>query len=359
MKFLKNILGNIREFSRRNKPVVYIIITGIVIISGALGYKNLVPEGSKIGTKQANSGNTAKEKEVQKSAKELDYDVVYVEDAYDKYLEQQKIDGDNLDLNDYLKDEYSEKTANKLFSGFMPSTQLTSTENKIILDALKLADDEKYENYLNSNFQAFNFDTENVLYDKKLIKEVLTTESTIHSSFTSDSVYTTTEKWYSISDFKIGDIRVDSSKMGDSEFQTLLDYDLAKESDRERANFGYDEKNAGVYVRYIVKANEDMSAKEFMKARNIKFEMNNNVSINQPKNFSAKNEDGDLDSIFHEDNYKNKDVLDSQLFYVTQFIPNSEIKDINNSLKIGATEVKLKKRSKDDVFFLSSVYDKD
>lgn len=342
------------------KRLVQVLVVLFAVLAVGFGYKYFFASElieNKSSKKESKESKEAKES---KEPKELDYDVVYVEDAYDKYLEQQKIDGDDLDLNDYLKDEYSEKTANYLRWGNMPSTQLTSTENKIILDSLKLADDEKHENYLPSNAQAFNFDTSNILDDKKLIKEVLTTERTIHSSFTSDSVYTTTtrtEKWYSISDFKIGDIRVESSKMGDSEFQTLLDYDLAKESDRERANFGYDEKNAGVYVRYIVKANEDMSAKEFMKARNIKFEMNNNVSINQPKAFSAKDKDRDLDSIFHSDNYKNKNVLDSQLFYVTQFIPKAEIKDINNSLKIGTTEVKLKKRSKDDVFFLSSVYD--
>ena len=361
MKFLKNILGNIREFSRRNKPVVYIIITGIVIVSGALGYKNLVPEGSKIGTKQANSGNTAKEKEVQKSAKELDYDVVYVEDAYDKYLEQQKIDGDNLDLNDYLKDEYSEKTAGNLGRGNMPSTQLTQTYNKLVLDALKLADDEKNENYLPSNAQAFNFDTSNILYDKKLIKEVNKSTDLVYSDFTfADADYTTTEKWYTISDFKIGDIRVSSSKLSDEAFEGLKKVGHIDENSRKEVEKGYDDKNTGVYVRYIVKASEDMSATEFMKARNIKFEMNNNESMAKPENVKGRaNNSVDLDAIFHEDNYKNKDVLDSQLFYVTQFIPKAELKDINNSLKIGATEVKLKKSSKDDVFFLSSVYDKD
>lgn len=344
------------------KRLVQVLVVLFAVLAGGFGYKYFFASElieNKSSKKESKESKEAKES---KEPKELDYDVVYVEDAYDKYLEQQKIDGDDLDLNDYLKDEYSERTATHLALGFMPSKQLTSAENKIILDSLKLHEDIKhedikYENYLNSEFQAFKFDTRHVLYDEKLIKEGLTTESTIHSPFTSDSVYTTTEKWYSISDFKIGDIRVESSKMGDSEFQTLLDYDFVKESDRERANFGYDEKNAGVYVRYIVKANEDMSAKAFMKARNIKFEMNNNESINQPKNFSVEYEEGDLDSIYHSDNYKNKNVLDSQLFYVTQFIPKAEIKDINNSLKIGATEVKLKKRSKDDVFFLSSVYD--
>ena len=337
------------------KRLVQLLVVLFAIMAGGFGYKYFF--ASEL-IENKSSKKESKESKESKEPKELDYDVVYVEDAYDKYLEQQKIDGDDLDLNDYLKDEYSERTAKHLVLGFMPSKQLTSAENKIIVDSLKLYKDLKYEDYLNSEFQAFKFDTGNVLYDEKLIKEANKSTDSVYSKFGFiDDDYTTTEKWYSISDFKIGDIRVSSSKMSDSEFQTLLDYDLAKKEDRERANFGYDEKNAGVYVRYIVKANEDMSATGFMKARNIKFEMNNNVSINQPKAFSAKDEEGDLDSIYHSDNYKDKNVLDSQLFYVTQFIPKAEIKDINNSLKIGATEVKLKKRSKDDVFFLSSVYD--